>query len=125
MTSHMVAGKVILFFSILYFLAVETFAIANRTNVEIRGIVINREETKLLQYAGDTTAVLSHLESAHKLFQLLACLLSCLKVNSSQTEGFWTGFLRNNEMKPLGNKWPKEPKKPLETFLPMTKNWYT
>ena len=37
MTSHMVAGKVILFFSILYFLAVETFAIAIRTNVEIRG----------------------------------------------------------------------------------------
>ena len=61
--------------------------------MEIRGIVINKEETKLLQYADDTTAVLSDLESAQELFQLLAKFkeLSGLKVNSSKTEGFWIG----------------------------------
>ena len=88
----------------LFLLAVETLAIAIRANVEMKGIVINQEETKLLQYADDTTAVLSDLESAYKLFQLLVKFkeLSGLKVNSSKTEGLWIGSLKNNEMKPLG-----------------------
>ena len=96
-------------------MAVETLAIAIRANMEIEGIVINLEETKLLQYADDTTAVLSDLESAHKLFQLLVKFkeLSGLKVNSSKTEGLWIGSLKNNEMKPLGIKWPMEPVKAL------------
>ena len=55
----------------LFLLAVETLAIAIRANEEIKRIVINQEETKLLQYADDTTAVLADLESAQKLFQLL------------------------------------------------------
>ena len=53
----------------LFLLAMETLAIAIRANKEIKGIVINQEETKLLQYADDTTAVLADLESAQKLFQ--------------------------------------------------------
>ena len=35
----------------LFLLAVETLAIAIRASEEIKGIVINQEETKLLQYA--------------------------------------------------------------------------
>ena len=103
----------------LFLLAVETLAIAIRANVEIKGIVINQEETKLLQYADDTTAVLSDLESAHKLFQLLGKFkeLSGLKVNSSKIEGLWIGSLKNNEMKPLGIKWPMEPVKALGVFF--------
>ena len=106
-------------FPYLFLLAVETLAIAIRANVEIKGIVINQEETKLLQYADDTTAVLSDLESAHELFQLLAKFkeLSGLKVNCSKTEGFWIGSLKNNEMKPLGIKWPMEPIKALGVFF--------
>ena len=88
----------------LFLLAVETLAIAIRANEEIKGIVINQEETKLLQYADDTTAVLADLESAQKLFQLLDKFkeLSGLKVNSSKTEGMWIGSLKNSESKPLG-----------------------
>ena len=37
-----------------------------RASEEIKGIVINQEETKLLQYADDTTAVLADLVSAQK-----------------------------------------------------------
>ena len=87
--------------------------------MEIRGIVINKEETKLLQYADDTTAVLSDLESAQEFFKLLAKFkeLSGLKVNSSKTEGFWIGSLKNNEIKPLGIKWPMEPIKSLGVFF--------
>ena len=44
---------------ILFVVAVETLALAIRQNPEIIGIKIGGEETKLLQYADDTTAVLS------------------------------------------------------------------
>ena len=54
----------------LFLLAVEILAIAIRENEEIKGIVIDKQETKLLQYADDTTAVLSDTESAYKLNNL-------------------------------------------------------
>ena len=103
----------------LFLLAVETLAIAIRASEEIKGIVINQEETKLLQYADDTTAVLADLESAQKLFQLLDKFkeLSGLMVNSSKTEGMWIGSLKNSENKPLGIKWPTEPIKALGVFF--------
>ena len=46
----------------LFLLAVEILAIAVRDNVEIKGIAVEQQETKLLQYADDTTAVLSNIE---------------------------------------------------------------
>ena len=45
----------------LFLLAIETLAISIRENPEIDGIKIDKNETKLLQYADDTTAVLSNL----------------------------------------------------------------
>ena len=103
----------------LFLLAVETLAIAIRANEEIKGIVINQEETKLLQYPYDTTAVLADLELAQKLFQLLDKFkeLSGLKVNSSKTERMWIASLKNSESKPLGIKWPTEPIKALGVFF--------
>jgi len=52
----------------LFILAVETMVIAIRENVEIKGIKLGEEETKLLQYTDDTTAVLSDTNSALALF---------------------------------------------------------
>ena len=103
----------------LFLLAVEILAIAVRDNVEIKGIAIEQQETKLLQYADDTTAVLSNIESAHRLFQLLDEFkkLSGLKINRSKTEGMWIGTLKDSEMKPLGIKWPQDPIKALGVFF--------
>ena len=103
----------------LFVLAVETLAISIRTNVKIKGIKIGDEETKLLQYADDTTAVLSDINFASELFQSLKLFerLSGLKVNSSKTEGLWIGSLKNNQSKPLGIKWPDEPIKALGAFF--------
>jgi len=48
----------------LFIIAVETLAIAIRQKESIRGITTGTEETKLLQFADDTTAVLADTRSA-------------------------------------------------------------
>ena len=58
-------------FAYLFVVAVETLALAIRQNPEISGIKTGGEETKLLQYADDTTAVLSDIDSAQALCNLL------------------------------------------------------
>ena len=54
----------------LFLIVIETLAISIRKNPEIEGIKIGNNETKVLQYTDDTTAVLSNLDSANALFQL-------------------------------------------------------
>ena len=101
----------------LFVVAVETLAIAVRQNTLIKGITIAKDETKLLQYADDTTAVLSDVNSAHILFKLLDDFkkLSGLAINRSKTEGMWIGSSRGNK-KPFGIKWPNEPIKALRVY---------
>ena len=71
-----------------------------RGNKEIKGKKIEQEETKLLQYADDTTAVLSDLNSAQYLFQQLGLF----KTLSGLAEGLWIGSLKGKVIKPLGIK---------------------
>ena len=102
----------------LFIIAVETLAIAVRQNTMITGITIGKNETKLLQYADDTTAVLSDVNSARVLFKLLDDFkkLSGLAINPSKTEGMWIGSSRGNKTKPFGIKWPNEPIKALGVY---------
>ena len=105
-----------------FILAVETLAstlaISIRSNVLIKGITIGNEETKLLQYADDTTAVLSALFDSLDVFEYL----SGLKVHDSKTEGLWIGSLKYNDIKPFGIKWPDEPIKALGAFFTYDQN---
>ena len=80
------------------------------------GIKIGGEETKLPQYADDTTAVLS--DSAQALYSLLEVFknLSGLVINSSKTEEMWIGSSRDKTSKPFGIKWPDEPIKALGVY---------
>ena len=73
--------------------------------------MIDKEETKLLQYADDMTAVLCDINSAQALFDLLEAFkkLSGLMINTTKTEGMWIGSSRENKAKPFGIKWPNEP----------------
>ena len=84
-------------------------AIAVRNQANIKGIEINCLETKLLQFADDTTAVLSKLNSARALFKLLDKFekASGLKLNVTKTEAMWIGSLQYCVDEPLGVKWQK------------------
>ena len=103
----------------LFIIAVETLAIAIRQKESIKGITIGTEETKLLQFADDTTAVLADTSSAARLFELLNKfeILSGLKINCSKTEGMWIGSKRHYKEKPFGVKWPDEPIKALGVYF--------
>ena len=103
----------------LFLLAIETLAVSIRKNPEIEGIKIGKYETKLLQYADDTTAVLSNLNSAKTLFQQLEVFknLSSLELNTSKTEGMWIGSSKGNEETLLGINWPREPIKALGVYF--------
>ena len=61
----------------LFVVAVETLAIAVRQNTAITGITIGNDETKLLQYADDTTAVLSDVNSLASFLSCSMILRSC------------------------------------------------
>jgi len=97
--------------------AVETLAIAIRQNSTIKGITIDKKETKLLQYADDTMAVLSDINPAQTLFKLPDDFkLSGLEVNPTKTEGMCIGSSRENKTKLSGIKWPNKPIKALGIY---------
>ena len=93
----------------LFVIAVEILAIAIRTQENIKGIEIDGMETKLLQFADDTTAILSDLNSATALFKILDDFekVSGLKLNVAKTEAMWIGSNNNCQDAPLGLKWQK------------------
>ena len=84
----------------------EILAIAIQNPENIKGITIAGLETKLLQFADDTTTVLSDLDSARALFELLEFFekTSGLTLNVTKTEAMWIGSLQNCENEPLGVK---------------------
>ena len=93
----------------LFLIAVEILAIAVRTQENIKGIEIDGMETKLLQFADDTTVFLSDLNSAKALFKLLDYFekVSGLKLNVEKTEAMWIGSDINREDTLFGVKWQK------------------
>lgn len=98
----------------LFVICVEILAIAVQHDENINGIKISDLETKLLQFADDTTAILADLNSAQAFPKLLNDFekVSGLKLNVMKTEAMWIGSLQSCEDEPLGFKW-----KPCVKFL--------
>ena len=91
----------------LFVVAIEILAISIRSNTKIKGITIGDNETKLLAYADDMTALLSDITSAKELLDSLNTFekFSGLKMNVSKTKAVWIGTMKNSVEKPLGLEW--------------------
>ena len=91
----------------LFVVAIEILAISIRSNTSIKGITIGDNETKLLAYADDMTALLSDIISAKELLDSLNTFekYSGLKMNVSKTKAMWIGIMKNSAEKPLGLEW--------------------
>ena len=94
-----VLGRVIHSLLMYFITSVETLAIAIRQKETIKGITIGTEETKLLLFADDTTAVLADTSSAELLNTFK--ILSGLNINCSKTERMWIGFKRHYKEKTI------------------------
>ena len=91
----------------LFVVAIEILAILIRSDANIKGITIGDNETKLLAYADDMTALLSDIPSLKKFLDSLNAFEMCsgLKMNVSKTKAMWIGTMKNSLEKPLGLEW--------------------
>ena len=103
----------------LFVLVVEIMANKIRQEKHIEGISIKQCETKLLQYADDTSGLLRNLKSAKHFLQTVKefGLYSGLTLNVEKTESMWLGSNRFNKAKPLGISWPERPLRILGVYF--------
>ena len=95
----------------LFIIGLEILSISIRSDQAIKGINVDGNCTKLVQYADDTTAALADIDSAKRLFSTLKSfeIVSGLRVNVDKSEGLWLGSSRNSAEKPFNIKWTNEP----------------
>ena len=66
----------------------------------MKGVTIDEHnEVKLSQYADDTTVLLSDVQSASKLFDLLSLFERCsgLKLDQTKSEMLWLGSMHHRK----------------------------
>ena len=103
----------------VFLLVVETLAQAVRSEKSIKGIKILDEETKILQYADDTTSCLSDKQSLKNLLDLFNKFekISGLKMNYEKTEAFWIGSCKHLKETPFGLRWAQDGVKSLGVYF--------
>ena len=74
----------------LFILSVEILAKAIRKNADIKGLLVKDTETKLSQYADDTTLILDGSEKPSLGLESFE-KVSGLRLNSKKTEALWIG----------------------------------
>jgi len=85
---------------LLFILAIELLSIVIRSRNDIQGVQMRQFEYKLVQYADDTTVIVSDVNSVQILAQILADFGKCsgLKVNASKTTAVGVGSWKNRQM---------------------------
>ena len=103
----------------LFILVTEFLANRIRSNNDIKGFIVNKNEIKITMYADDTTAFLADKQSAKCLFAELDQFrkASGLKINMEKTEGLWLGSKVNSKENPFGITWSSEPIKALGIYF--------
>lgn len=103
----------------LFILVTEILACNIRQDKNIKGIELNNEEAKLLQFADDTNGIVDDIKSGKYFLKVVEAFgeYSGLKLNKEKTEAIWLGSQRNNTTTPLGIKWSKDPIKTLGVYF--------
>ena len=100
-------------------MAEEVMVCKIRREEEIRGIHIEDEIVKVLQYADDTNGILQDKGSAKHFLDTVQeyGLYSGLRLNTTKTEGMCLGKYRHNTSKPLNILRPDRPLRILGTYM--------
>ena len=103
----------------LFILAAEVLATRIRQDKTIRGITIFGTESKISQFADDTSAFCDNVSSVQNLIRTVNDfgIFSGLKLNTSKTKAIWLGPWRDREDQPLNLNWTKEPLRTLGIFV--------
>ena len=97
----------------LYVLCVEILACKIRASQSIEGFLLPGAgglQSKVCQYADDTTAFVKSVKSLHALFNVISDFErgSGAKLNRSKTEALWLGSWKDRTDEPLGLAWVKK-----------------
>ena len=96
---------------LLFVVGIELLARVLKKDHTIKGIQVGQKETKITQYADDTTVLVRDLDSVTQLLKHLDKFkqIGGLKITPNKTEALWLGYWRSHKDKPFGFKWPQEP----------------
>ena len=97
--------------SLYLFTMAEVMACKIRQEDNIKGVHIEDETVKVLQYADDTNGILQDKGFAKQFLDTVQeyGLYSGLRLNTTKTEGMWLWKYRHNTSKPLNILWPDRP----------------
>ena len=85
----------------IFLLCAEILGILMRNNKNIKGIVLNDKEFKIIQYADDTALILDGSEISLKIALKTLSLfykISGLKMNMDKTKAVWIGSVTNSNL---------------------------
>jgi len=108
----------------LFVLAAEVLATKIQQDKTVRGITIFGTESKISQFADDTSAFCDNLLSVQNLIAVVNDFgtYSGLKLNTSKTKAIWLGPWRDREDRPFNLKWTKDPVRTLGIFVSYDEN---
>ena len=104
----------------LFVLAAEILALKLRHDSDCKGIILpNSRETRLTQFADDTTVISSSIASVNTSLHIINSFgpLSGLNLNKTKTKIMWIGSQKGNKEKIIGFKCITKPIKALGAFL--------
>ena len=115
----------------LFIIAVEFLSIQIKQNQNIKGLRLLKSESKILQYADDTTLTLGDQQSIRYTINELKDFSSVtgLNLNTHKTHGIWLGSLSDNPLLYEGLHFTGEPIKCLGIYIGKnkklchSKNW--